>query len=76
MNEISNIGWGNLEAVNGDFTEIQLKSTDQMNRVHILTVKLTRSVPEVHVELPGNFIWNQVCFSGELFHFDSEIYLI
>jgi len=79
LNEISNIGWGNLEAVNGDFTEIQLKSTDQMNRVHILTVKLTRSVPEVHVELPGNFIWNQasgsLCELYESFCKETEQYL-
>jgi len=59
LSELSKIGWKNLESVNENFTEVQLKSFDGMNRKHILSIKLTKTVPELYVEFPGDIVFNQ-----------------
>ena len=61
LNEIEQIGWGKLESVNSNFTELKFKMFDSADRQHVLNVKLSSGgIPEFTTVYPNPFT-HQVC---------------
>ena len=62
VHEIEQVGWDKLFHVNHDFSEMKLKMIDSSKCEHILSVKLTNTIPEVSAEYPRNVVceWAKV----------------